>query len=93
MQITEITIPVGASAPFRMLHMSDNHLCLADARDNERKNILAADRGNAFTGGHPEKLLSRLDELMQFTRGENLPILHTGDMIDFVSEACNRPDF
>ncbi|MBR4961318.1 MAG: metallophosphoesterase [Clostridia bacterium] len=87
MLITEITIPVGAETPFRMLHMSDNHLCLADARDNERKNTLAKNRANAFTGGHPQRLLDCLEDLLAFARKENLPILHTGDMIDFVSEA------
>lgn len=87
MELTRITISVGAKAPFQMLHMSDNHLCLADDRDNERKNILAVNRANAFTGGHPERLLSHLDELMEYARTEELTILHTGDMIDFVSEA------
>lgn len=87
MQITEIAIPVGADKPFRMLHMSDNHLCLADERDNERKNTLAKNRGRDFTGGHPERLLTHLADLMDFAKKENLPILHTGDMIDFVSEA------
>ncbi|MBQ3178530.1 MAG: metallophosphoesterase [Clostridia bacterium] len=87
MLITEITIPVGAEKPFRMLHMSDNHLSLADERDNERKNTLAAARANAFTGNHPEKLLENLADLMDFAKKENLTILHTGDMIDFVSEA------
>lgn len=87
MQITKITIPVGADTPFQMLHMSDNHLCLADARDNERKNALAVSRANAFTGGCPQKLLDHLTDLMHLAGTENLPILHTGDMIDFVSEA------
>lgn len=87
MQITEIQIPVGATKPFRMLHMSDNHLCLADERDNERKNTLAQNRGRDFTGGHPEMLLTHLADLMALAKTENLPILHTGDMIDFVSEA------
>ena len=87
MQITEITIPVGAEKPFRMLHMSDNHLSLADERDNERKNALAVARANSFTGNHPEKLLENLADLMDLAKKENLTILHTGDMIDFVSES------
>lgn len=87
MQITEIQIPVGATAPFRMLHMSDNHLCLADDRDDQRKNDLAKNRGRDFTGGHPERLLSHLADLMDLAKRENIGILHTGDMIDFVSEA------
>ena len=87
MKITEITIPVGAEKPFRMLHMSDNHISLADERDNERKNKLAESRANSFTGGHPELLSSHLEELLTYAKKQDLTILHTGDMIDFVSEA------
>lgn len=87
MKITEIQIPVGATMPFRMLHMSDNHLCLADDRDDQRKNDLAHARGNSFTGGHPERLTEQVSEFMSFAAQEKIGILHTGDMIDYVSEA------
>ncbi len=87
MNLTKITIPVGASAPFTMLHMSDNHLCLADERDNQRKNDLARGRAHSFTGGQPELLLTRLTELLTYAKTAGLTILHTGDMIDFVSSA------
>ena len=87
MKLTEITIPVGAVSSFRMLHMSDNHISLADERNDDRKNALAVQRANAFTGGHPERLQQFTEELIGYARKENLPILHTGDMSDFVSEA------
>ena len=87
MKLTEITIPVGAVSSFRMLHMSDNHISLADERNDDRKNALAVQRANAFTGGHPERLQQFTEELIGYARKGNLPILHTGDMSDFVSEA------
>lgn len=87
MKIRHITIEAGAEKPFRMLHTSDNHLCLADERDDERKNQLAAERADCFTGGHPEKLTDAVEEIVAYARENSLTLLHTGDMIDFVSEA------
>lgn len=85
MQIQHVTVHVGAERPFRALHISDNHLCLADERDNERKQALAKSRGHGFTGGHPERLLERLNEQLDYAVSEGLLLLHTGDIIDFVS--------
>lgn len=85
MNIQHVTVQVGAEKPFRALHISDNHLCLADERDNERKQKLAEARGNAFTGHHPERLLERLNEQLDYAVSEGLLLLHTGDIIDFVS--------
>lgn len=87
MNIRHITINVNAETPFQMLHTSDNHLCLADARDDERKNLLAASRADSFTGGHPEKLTEAVEEIAAYAKENNLTLIHTGDMIDFVSEA------
>ena len=42
--VRKITIPVGATSPFKALQISDSHLTWTDSRDNERKggrNILA----------------------------------------------------
>lgn len=87
MKIREITIPVGAKEPFSVLHTSDNHLCLADERDNERKRKLAEDRVRCFTKEYPERLQEMTEEIFVYAKEHNLPILHTGDLIDFVSEA------
>lgn len=87
MKLTEIKIAVGADKPFRMFHMSDNHISLADNRNDLRKMELADARAKAFTGGYPERLTELAEELIGFARDNNLTILHTGDMTDFVSEA------
>lgn len=87
MNIREITIPVGVKEPFSVLHTSDNHLCLADERNDERKIRLAKERQYAFTKGHPERLVERAEEIFAYARENNLTLLHTGDLIDFVSEA------
>ncbi len=73
---------LGAEKPFRLLHISDTHLCLADERDNERKNKLAEGRKKEFGDGEDALAWSiakakELDALL----------VHTGDLLDFVSEA------
>ena len=87
MKIREIQIPVGATAPFKMLHTSDNHICLADERDDERKRALAARRDAEFSGNNPGCLYRYLQDILDYAREHDLPVIHTGDFIDFVSYA------
>ena len=82
MNIIETKINVGASEPFRLLHISDTHITLADERDDQRKRDLAVDRVRGFP-----KAEQYLDEACQMAKQENIPIVHTGDLIDFVSAA------
>lgn len=84
MMILENTLRVGAETPFSALHMSDTHLTLADKReqDNGRKLELAGNRLQYFPNA--QDVLVQAEAL---AKAENLPILHTGDLIDFVSDA------
>ena len=56
-EVRKLTINVGATAPFRVLHLSDTHLTRVDGRDNERKHTLAARRQSAFPGLSTTSLL------------------------------------
>ena len=82
MAIMETKLHIGVEKPFTVLHMSDTHLTLADLRDGERKVTLAEKRLKYFP--HAEEMLTLADEL---AAKHNAPILHTGDLIDFVSLA------
>ena len=82
MNILDTEIRVGAAQPFTVLHASDTHLTLADERDNDRKRALAAARLPGFPAA--EEVLRQLTAL---ALKENLPVLHTGDLSDFVSAA------
>ena len=72
------TVEIGLEKPVKLLHVTDTHLALADERDDERKHELARRR----SAHDAEKYL---EEQMAYAR-ENCDLLvHTGDLIDFVS--------
>ena len=48
MNLSKVRIEIGLPAPLRLLHVSDTHLALADGRDGERKQALAA-RGRGLS--------------------------------------------
>ena len=81
LRLEAIEIPVGASKPFGAIQVSDTHIVRVDARDNERKMKLAAGRGFAPWGEH------YLDEAIVLAKARGDLLLHTGDLIDFVSAA------
>ena len=84
MHLEKTTISIGLPQPFRALHISDNHLAYADERDGERKMALAAERFQAFETGDCAATPC-LKEQLDYARRENIPVLHTGDICDFVS--------
>lgn len=85
--VQEYTIQVGADKPFSVYHMSDNHICEADERDNARKQRLAERRGKEFSDCGKNAVRQLCDTMLEVVRREQLPLIHTGDLIDFVSEA------
>ena len=80
--VRKITIDVGATSPFSALHISDTHLTFADERNDERKIKLAASRLRHFT-----KAEEYFVAAIEYARARGLMLLHTGDLMDFVSEA------
>lgn len=81
-RVIKTQLHIGVEKPFTVIHMSDTHLTLADLRDGERKVTLAEKRERIFP--HAEEMISLAEELAgQY----HAPILHTGDLIDFVSLA------
>ena len=77
-------IEIGLPKPLRFLHTTDNHLTLADERDNERKRELAAARHHAFEDDD-NRVQKSLDMMIDYCNQNCDLLLHTGDLIDFVS--------
>jgi len=80
LRITPIDIKIGLPKPVRALHFSDTHLCYADERENDRKRALAASRVRYFSKGP-----ANLDASLTYAKERGELVLHTGDLIDFVS--------
>ena len=81
MKIIKTQLSAGAEKPFQIIHMSDTHLAHADERNDERKIRLAERRKNSFPDA--DLMISKITELYKKT-GDT--VVHTGDLIDFVSE-------
>ena len=83
LELKRIRIDAGAERPFKAIQVTDTHLTRVDASENdERKMKLAARRYPMM--GFGEYYLS---EAVFRARNENVLLLHTGDMYDFVSNA------
>ena len=80
LRITPIDIKIGLPKPVRALHFSDTHLCCADERENDRKRTLATNRLRLFSKGP-----ACLDASLAYAKERGELVLHTGDLIDFVS--------
>ena len=80
MQLERSTVKIGLERTVKLLHITDSHLTLVDGRDDGRKRAL----GNRLGGWDKEENLRE-----QIAYGEEMCdlIVHTGDLIDFVSKA------
>lgn len=86
-EIRNFEIKVGAEKPFSVFHFSDDHICFADKRDCREKRKLAKRRINGFTGGNPDRQNQIEEEIHSIISKEDIPVVHSGDFIDFVSVA------
>jgi 3',5'-cyclic AMP phosphodiesterase CpdA len=85
MNITKIKLKLGLKEPVRLLHIADTHLAYADDRDNERKQKLAAQRVKLFET-EPSGCVNALKDAINYAEANHALLVHTGDMIDFVSQ-------
>ena len=76
-------IPAGATQPFSILHISDTHFTAAYADEDVAKCGRAAQRTQVFGGRQEEALRDSL----AWAKEHVDYVLHTGDLIDFQSEA------
>ena len=74
------TVTIGMDKPVTVLHMSDTHIAHAEPSEGKEKTELAQCRRKSF---------SDADEHLDYVRGvvkkTGLPLIHTGDIIDFTS--------
>ena len=76
-------IDAGAERPFSLLHLSDTHLTAAYPSEDEWTRKMAARRSRTFGGRQEEAFRDSLAWARQHVDF----LVHTGDLIDFQSEA------
>lgn len=82
LNITKTTIEIGLDQPFKVLHVTDNHIPLCDERDNARKQEIAARKAENCA-----QMVEYLCEEVAHAE-ENCDLLvHSGDLMDFISHA------
>jgi len=84
MNIRQIELKIGLEAPVKLLHVSDTHLAFADGRDDRRKRALAKRRRITFSDEN-DRCRRFLREAVEYARDSGALLVHTGDLIDFVS--------
>lgn len=83
LQLGYAVVKAGATTPFSMLHISDTHLTAAYGSESTNRQRLARHRTVTF-GGRQEEALR---DSIAWARENADFILHTGDLVDFQSEA------
>ena len=83
LNVRRVVVNAGAEMPFSVLHVSDSHLARIDSRDGEELYAFAKSRSRIGR----ELGEYYLDEAVHYARVKRIKIVHTGDLVDFVSEA------
>jgi len=76
-------VNIGLEKPFSALHISDTHLTEAYAHESEKKQILKEKQTAKFGGMQAQALADSL----AWAKKNSDYIIHTGDLIDWQSEA------
>ena len=81
MNIEKTTINIGLDKPLKVLHVSDTHLAFYDETDSERIRNHGSKRDS-------ESALAALKEQIAYAEENCDLLIHTGDLIDFVTKRC-----
>ena len=73
-------VKIGLEKPVKLLHITDSHLTLVDGRDDERKRSLGGRLGRWDKEENLREQIAYGEETCDL-------IVHTGDLMDFVSKA------
>ncbi|MBQ8046956.1 MAG: metallophosphoesterase [Prevotella sp.] len=83
LSLSYATVEIGLKQPFSVLHLSDSHLTAAYAHEDKNKQELNKTRTKTFGGRQEEALRDALEWAKQHVDY----VVHTGDIIDWQSEA------
>ena len=79
LNIIQTRIPIGLEKTLRFLHVTDTHITRDDPSGRRR-------REEIFNVDYENCAEDYFLQAVAYAKQENIPILHTGDMIDFLSK-------
>ena len=86
MKLRKIKIDIGLGAPFKVVQATDSHFTYVSAEDFEKLDSKSMEwynsRSKIFAGGVPG-----LAAALLHAKNLNVPLFHTGDLLDFPSKA------
>lgn len=86
MKLRKIKIDIGLNEPFKVVHATDSHFTYVSAEDFEKLDSKSMEwynsRSKIFAGGIPG-----LAAALLHAKNLNVPLFHTGDLLDFPSKA------
>ncbi|MBQ7184049.1 MAG: metallophosphoesterase [Clostridia bacterium] len=82
LNILRSTVTLGLEKPLKVLHISDSHIPLCDGRDSEQKQAIAQRKAPRL-----REMLDSLEAQTAWAEEHCDLIIHTGDLIDFMSQA------
>ena len=89
LKVEPLEIDLGLGKAFKAFHFSDTHLNFFDAVDFSSVDRPKKDRFNARWVRFPQAVQSFYASL-DYAKRRNLPLLHTGDLIDFTTDGNER---
>ena len=78
--ILKTTINIGVKKPFKFLHITDTHLAFDDERISNRWTCFESAENRGQIEGY-------FLQAIQYAKDNQLFVIHTGDLLDFLSEA------
>ena len=81
LNITKTTIEIGLPKPMKVLHMTDSHLPFFCDSDPENMRVQGKKRDEKAS-------VANLEELIKYGEENCDLIVHTGDLIDYISKPC-----
>ena len=79
LNIIQTRIPIGLAKPIRFLQITDTHITRDDPSGRRR-------REEVFNVDYENCAEDYFLQAIDYAKKENIPVLHTGDMIDFLSK-------
>lgn len=79
LNVIQTHLHIGLKAPVKLLHVTDTHIAFADPQH-------PSDRQALFDGEQEGQTASYFEQALDYAREHQLTILHTGDLIDFLSQ-------